>query len=186
MDIEIDNYPVSDLPQRFLIGKQALYNRLDALDLKPTRVGNRSFINATQLKLLDDLHEHLLAGKTMAEFTTSSPLDKVDESSGLVEYNPKILDLITAISKAVEMAIPQRSPLWYSIELEKAIAHGWWLTTGEIQQLIGVKPVAKTGKQTYQRGSFIFTKEGKVGSQIAWSVKKNSPTQSRGDNSPSS
>jgi hypothetical protein len=174
MDISIENYPVSDLPLRFLIGKQALYNRLDALDLKPTKVGKRAFVNGEQLKLLDELHAHILEGKTMAEFkSATSQLDKVDKSSGLTTEHPETLtNLIEVISKAIERTTPQRSPLWYMNELEQAVNKNWWLTTSEIQRLIGVKPVTQKGTQAYPRGCFLFTKAGKLGRQTVWKIDK--------------
>ena len=60
-------------------------------------------------------------------------------------------------------------------ELEQAQDQGWMLTTAEIQKSIGVKPTASKGTSTYQRGSFIFIKAGKIGSQTAWRVTKHIP-----------
>lgn len=204
MEIEIDNYPVADLPSRFDLGKQAVYNRLEALDIKPTKVGKRSYISATQLQTLDRIHAHINQGGSMADFQSplqspdleissldamnktsgrltsaensldTSPLDTMDKSSGIVENNLEVLvNLIAgAVSQTIASTVQQRSPLWYMSELERAEAQGWMLTTAEIQQLIGVKPTAATGTSTYQRGSFTFTKAGKIGSQTAWRVTK--------------
>ena len=71
MEVEIDNFPVSELQSRFNLGKQAVYNRLDALDIKPFKSGNRAYITADQLQLLDRIHEHLIQGGTMADFQSS-------------------------------------------------------------------------------------------------------------------
>ncbi len=80
MNAEIDNFPVSQLQSRYSIGKQAVYNRLDALGVKPFKEGNRSYITAMQLRLLDELHQHIAAGGTMADFSAdkASPADTVD------------------------------------------------------------------------------------------------------------
>ena len=80
-----------------------------------------------------------------------------------------------AVSQTIASTVQQRSPLWYMSELEQAQAQGWLLTSSEIQHLIGVKPTAAKGTSTYQRGSFTFTKVGKIGSQTAWQVIKNVP-----------
>lgn len=205
MEIEIDNYPVADLPSRFDLGKQAVYNRLEALGIKPTKVGKRSYISATQLQTLDRIHAHIHQGGSMADFQSppqspdleispldamdktsgrltsadnnleTSPLDTMGKSSGLVEPNLEALvNLIAgAVSQTIASTIPTRSPLWYMSELERAEAQGWLLTTAEVQQLIGVKPSPSKGTSTYQRGSFIFTKAGKIGGQTAWQVTKN-------------
>lgn len=37
MMTDIDPYPVSELTNRYNIGKQAVYNRLEALDIKPKK-----------------------------------------------------------------------------------------------------------------------------------------------------
>jgi hypothetical protein len=58
-------------------------------------------------------------------------------------------------------------------ELKEASEEGWLLTTKEIQELIGVKPRTKKGENTYIRGSFSFTKSGKIGGQTAWKVTNN-------------
>jgi hypothetical protein len=192
------------LPSRFNLGKQAVYNRLETLGIKPTKIGKRSYISATQLHTLDRIHAHINQGGSMANFQSqeSSPVDAMDTTSGrltstensqetslldaidttsrLVKNNLEtennleaLVNLIAgAVSQAIANSIPTRSPLWYLSELEQAEAHGWWLTTAEIQQLIGVKPTAAKGTLSYQRGSFAFVKTGKIGSQTAWRVTK--------------
>ena len=48
---DIDPYPVSELQSRYSIGKQAVYNRLDALKIKPEKHGNRSYISLLKVNL---------------------------------------------------------------------------------------------------------------------------------------
>jgi hypothetical protein len=104
-----------------------------------------------------------------------SPVDRLDTSTGLPQNNLEVLmNLVTAgVAQAIVSNAPSRSPLWYMGELERAEAQGWLLTTAEVQQLIGVKPSPSKGTSSYQRGSFIFTKAGKIGGQTAWQVTKN-------------
>ena len=223
MEIKIDNYPVADLPSRYELGKQQVYNRFVALGIKPSKVGKRAYITNAQLQSLDRLHAHISQGGTMAEFDfptqppdaenspldvldktnghlisshhspKTSPLDTIDTTSGrLISQEVSQLDAINktsgmgennleafvnliagTVSQAIASTVPTRSPLWYMSELEQAQAQGWRLTTSEIQQLIGVKPTVGKGVSTYRRGSFIFTKAGKIGTQTAWKVTKN-------------
>ncbi|PSN17480.1 hypothetical protein C7271_17510 [filamentous cyanobacterium CCP5] len=63
-------------------------------------------------------------------------------------------------------------PLWYLDVLEQACTRGWQLTTEEVEQLIGVKPHCEKGEMVYQRGSWRFTKVGRLGVQTAWQVSK--------------
>ncbi len=191
MKTEIDNFPVSQLQSRFSLGKQAVYNRLQQLDIKPFKEGNRSYITADQLQLLDQLHEHINQGGTMAEFPKSaaSPVDKldtpVDKAASLVDTVERgmtksaannldvLVQVVSAgVEKAIASSVQAKSPLWYMGELKRAVDEDWLLTTKEIQQLIGVKPRTKKGESTYTRGSFSFVKSGKIGGQTAWKVVK--------------
>ena len=185
METVLDNFPVSQLQSRFNIGKQAVYNRLDALKIKPFKEGNRSYLKPEQLELLDKLHEYVTHGGTMAEF--KSQLDKVDSPLDTVDSKVDGLDdlvkssqsndlelLVQVLSASVEKAITSgksKSPLWYMKELKEATEEGWLLTTSQVQKLIGVKPKTKKGENTYTRGSFSFVKSGNIGTQTAWKVK---------------
>ena len=183
MNAEIDNFPVSQLQSRYSIGKQAVYNRLDALDIKPFKEGNRSYITAMQLRSLDELHQHIAAGGTMADFSAKKALgERVDSQLDMVESQLDIVDkpslptqaanlgeLVKAIAQAVQ---PPADPLHYMDVLERAAEKGWLLTTAEVKQLISVKPKTSKGEKVYKRGCWLFQKAGKIGAQTAWRVSK--------------
>ena len=139
---DIDPYPVAELQNRYNLGKQAVYNRLDALKIKPSKQGNRSYITLEQLHLLDQLHEHIANGGTMADFqsppmeSTFGLVDSVDKPTGLSRTD----DLISLIERIVAAVKPTREPLAHLEQLEKAFANNWLITTSEVQKLIGVKP----------------------------------------------
>lgn len=187
METVLDNFPVSQLQSRFNIGKQAVYNRLDALNIKPLKEGNRSYLKPEQLELLDQLHEYITQGGTMAEFksqldTLDSKVDRLDskvsgQDSIVKSSQGNDLELIIKlVSAGIEKALTSdksKSPLWYMKELKEASEEGWLLTTSQIQELIGVKPHTKKGSDTYTRGSFSFVKSGKIGTQTAWKVISN-------------
>ncbi len=44
VETEIDPYPVSELTTRFGIGRTALYARLNALTIVPTKQGGKAFL----------------------------------------------------------------------------------------------------------------------------------------------
>ncbi len=73
---------------------------------------------------------------------------------------------------------PPTDPLWYMEALERAYAGNWMLTSGEIERLIGVKPNCPKGSESFQRGSWLFVKAGKVGTQTGWRVKKENEERS--------
>lgn len=166
----IDPYPVSQLMSRYGIGKQAVYNRLDALNIKPTKQGNRSYISLDQLQALDSLHDHIAAGGTMANFqsppseSSLSLVDSVDRPTGLSKTD----DLITLIERIAAALRPTEQPLAHLEQLEKAVANNWLLTTTDVMRVIGVKPKG----DSFARGSFTFIRSGKIGNQSAWRVTK--------------
>jgi hypothetical protein len=94
---DIDPYPVSSLTNRYNIGKQAVYNQLEALKIKPADHSNRSYISSYQLQALDRLHQHIASGGTTADFEASitssflSPVDSLDTSSGLTRTDDLVM-----------------------------------------------------------------------------------------------
>lgn len=60
--------PVADLPARYGLGRAALYNRLNYLQLKPEKIGNKAYVNENQLQILDELNEYIEQRGTMEGF----------------------------------------------------------------------------------------------------------------------
>ena len=216
---------INELQERYGITRKPLYSRIKSLELDLGKnADNKTFANDEQVKLLDQLHDHLKAGGKLKSFvpitdveiehdhdtvhdtskniTTQStthykikPSKQDDESiaiNGLVpikqdenfttrattqesiitthsttQHNQK--ELLAQIALLITEA---KDPLWNLEALERAIANEWLLTTAQIKSLIGTKPYCKKGKNSYERGSFMFTKSGKIGNQTAWKVSK--------------
>ena len=173
MNAEIDNFPVSELQNRSNIGIQAVYNRLEALSIKPNKEGNRSYITADQVRLLDDLHSHIKAGGTMTNFTPGS-IERVNRPVSPVGASSLPLQAANfeELVRAIAAVIKPTEPLQYMEVLERAAEKEWLLSTSEVRALIGVKPKTKKGEDTYKRGSWLFVKSGKIGGQTAWRVTK--------------
>jgi hypothetical protein len=81
------------------------------------------------------------------------------------------LELVEALAHAVQPPSPLRN--WR--ELQEAADRGWLITTTQVQQLTGAKPAVRGGETTWGRGSFTFTKAGKIGNQLAWKVNHSRP-----------
>lgn len=174
MEANIENFPLSNLSSRYQIGRQALYNRMYALGIKPQKAGNRAYVTSRQLDHLDSLHDHIVAGGTLAEFM--SEVDTLDMSTGgavttITEFTGNSMgDLTQLITTAVCQsiaAIISPSPIAYMECLEKAIEKKWMLATSEVRSLIGIQPKADRDG-LYRRGGFVFKKVGKVGRESAW------------------
>jgi hypothetical protein len=66
-DAQIDRIALPQLQDRYDIGRTAVYSRIQSLQIEPERKGNKAYISADQLKLLDELHDHLQRGDSMAD-----------------------------------------------------------------------------------------------------------------------
>jgi hypothetical protein len=167
---------LKDLMERYnLNSRQSLYARFKSLGLSLEK-GERGKINASpeQVELLDELDEHLKKGGSLKSFLPSvdgvvvGNLESVENES-IVSGEQQMLEMLVG---AIASNLQPRSPLWYHEELEKAATGGWLLTSKEIKDLIGVKPVCKKGEDVFTRGCWQFTKAGKIGGSSAWLVEK--------------
>jgi hypothetical protein len=177
--ITVDSLPVAQLPTRYSISRSVLYNRLSDLKIETEKRGNKAYVNADQLRLLDDAHNAIQQGISMAEFLVSRGLsDKHTEPSNgqsgrqsdgqltAVEYPALVATLMHAIA-----ALPstQPDPLANLELLEKACSRGWLLSTSQLAPLLGVKSL--TGKEIHRYG-FTFTRVGRNGTESAWAIAK--------------
>ncbi|MDJ0736770.1 MAG: hypothetical protein QNJ47_22345 [Nostocaceae cyanobacterium] len=83
-----------------------------------------------------------------------------------------IAESLSKLEQILASRLQPPDPLWYMNVLERAQASGWIMSTEEVEQLIGVKPRCEAGKDSFQRGCWVFVKTGKMGSQTAWRVIK--------------
>ncbi|MBW4619294.1 MAG: hypothetical protein KME17_08035 [Cyanosarcina radialis HA8281-LM2] len=170
--------------------RQSIYNWCEALNISLAK-DNNGHVYATpeQIEQLDRLSEHLKkSGNTMASFTPITPVEiaQLDASADRI-IDSSIDGVIDTLAdsqwtgelvKAIASLRPH-NPLWYLKELDQARASSWLLTTAEVQQLIGVKPVTRKKDRAYRRGSWTFLKSGKIGRQTAWRVLNNSELRNR-------
>jgi hypothetical protein len=114
----------------------------------------------------------------MTQIAAESKIPSSSPTSPHIEPNQSLLLLLTKISSSLArletiVSQPQtQNPLWYMDILEKAEAANWILSTDEVEQLIGVKPHGHHDETSFERGSWIFIKTGKIGAQIGWKVSK--------------
>lgn len=179
---EIDRIPVNQLPERYALARSALYKRLEALNIKPERIGNKAYINADQLRLLDDLHMFVQQGGTNAEFRERHGLGKAEDddfelSTGLSTVQPSLVHLITTIASEVAARLqPQATadPFEYLKVLEQAYQNGWLLRTSELAYLLDLSPtLIQQYGESFSEAGFVFTRAGyRSGGDIAWRISK--------------
>lgn len=187
--MEIDRVPITQLPSRYSIARSALYTRLKDLQIEPFKEGKKAYVNAEQLQLLDDLHEHIQRGGTTSEFLKQrkgTGQSRTEESGALIQDSPgQILSMQPGALVAVVEAIVKRlmpntgSHLSYLRELEEACDSGWLLSTSEVADLLGLSPktVASYG-QEFEDAGFVFTRAGtRKRGEIAWAIDKSSPLE---------
>ena len=182
---------VSQLCDRYnLNSRKSLYTRLKGVGIEElTKKDNKSIATEGQIKLLDQQHEHLKNGGTIKNFvpttqaevilhnTSSNPdissiVETAQHNTELTTQTQLLGDIVESVTVAIAPYMQPTDPLWYMTILERARVQEWELTTSQVKELIGVKPVCNSGKRTFKRGSFIFVKSGKIGNQTAWKVQK--------------
>lgn len=108
---------------------------------------------------------------------TPTPSPSVNQSNkNLTEVLVEISQSLSKLEQILTSHWQSPNPLWYMDVLERAQSANWLLTSEEIEQLIGVKPKCEPGKDSFQRGCWIFTKAGKMGLQTAWRISKYTDT----------
>ena len=174
---DIDPNPVAALPDRFSTSKQTVYTRMEALGISPFKQGKRAYIHLDQLHQLDALHEHLAAGGHLQDFSTSAiaietrPVERVDVSNQAISNTDAPLTRLVSAAESLTgalMDIAAADPISNLRRLQEATENGWLLTTSQVWELTGAKPHG----QSWQRGSFVFRKTGKIGREASWSVER--------------
>ncbi len=184
----IDRIPVNQLSDRYKLARSAVYKRMADLGIEREKIGNRAYVSAEQVALLDELHSFIGVGGNVAEFIARKGLDKPNrqidsdssgQSSGLALDQSDMVKLISAI--AAEMAnnlqpslAPPPDPLAYYETLEKAARGGWKLRTSELANLLQLTPQEiNSYGQTFYEAGFVFNRAGyRSGGETAWLVSK--------------
>lgn len=163
------------------ISKQAFYARVRALEMILEKdIGGKIDASPEQVELLDELDEHLKKGGSLKSFSLpTEPVPAVpmleDDFAPFKEEREEdreYVGIARLLEIVAEKEASKRSPLWHHRELNDAAKEGWLLTTKEVKEIIGVKPVCKKGSDVFIRGCWQFTKAGKIGGAIAWLVEK--------------
>ncbi len=188
MSGEIDRYPVSQLPARYGdLARSAFYKRMDALGIKPVRIGARSYVSAEDVALLDELHRFIQGGGSAPEFVEMMGLnvseaeaeaDPPEESSGLANISSDMINLIRSLTAEIVANLNppanQVDPLAYYQFLEQAVQNKWELKSSEIEYLLK-RPVPQNTAygQTFREAGFLFRSVGRRSDgEVAWIVSK--------------
>ena len=185
-DSNIDRIPVNQLSDRYKLARSAVYKRMADLGIEREKIGNRAYVNAEQVKLLDELHSFIQVGGNVAEFIARKGLNapggkgsnngKAEQSSGLALNQSDMVKLVSAIAAemSAQMRLAPADPLAYYESLEKAARNGWKLRTSELAELLKLDPAEiNRFDQTFYEAGFVFNRAGfRSGGEAAWIVSK--------------
>ncbi|MBE9141041.1 hypothetical protein IQ254_28230 [Nodosilinea sp. LEGE 07088] len=185
---EIDRYPVNQLQDRYSLARSAVYKRMEQLGIVPKKVGQRSYIGAQELTLMDELHVFINQGGSAAEFVEARGLrqqpgnhgngnGQSNSGSDLATTPGDFGGLISAIVSEVLSRVGMGSepdPLKYFETLENAARNGWLLSTSELAALVDLSPQEVEGYgDRFTEAGFVFSRAGyRKNREIAWKVTK--------------
>ena len=125
-----------------------------------------------QLETKSETQPEDLATSAIEEPILLSSEPQIASDRQLLQQLKAIADSLVKLEQTLASRLQPSNPLWYMDVLEKAEIANWVLTTDEVEHLIGIKPQCHHNETSFHRGSWVFTKAGKIGSQTGWRVKK--------------
>lgn len=181
---EIDRYPVNQLQDRYSLARSAVYKRMEQLGITPKKVGQRSYIGAQELRLMDELHVFINQGGSAAEFIEARGLRQQSGNNGngqtgsgsdLTIAPNDFGGMIGALAELMgRMGFGQPDPTKYFETLENAAQNGWLFSTSELAGLLdlSLREIEGYGDRFAEAG-FVFSRSGyRKNGEIAWRVTK--------------
>ena len=188
MNTEIDRFPVSELRDRYQIGRTALYERMNTLAIKPSKQGTKSYLSGEQLRRMDDLELHLKSGGGLANFAQPVQQTFSEQNEQLSVQNSQAISAAqssamgTVIEGIVQSVFTRIAPqpaqagmrLAHLRELEEAYEKKWILSTSELADLLGLSTNTVRGYgDQFEEAGFAFTRAGtRSRGEVAWKIGK--------------
>ena len=188
MNIEIDRFPVSELRDRFNIGRTALYERMNTLSIKPVKQGTKSYVSGEQLLRMDKLDLHLKSGGGLADFsqtvqqTSGGQTEQlslpISQSVSPVQPSAMVSVIEGIVQSVFTRLAPQPAQagmrLAHLRELEEAYEKKWILSTSELADLLGLSATTVRGYgDQFEEAGFVFTRSGtRSRGEVAWKIEK--------------
>lgn len=170
----LDNISVVQMQDRYSLStRQAVYNRLDKLGIKPVK----GKITAAELAQMDQLHLEQSDPNKGSTLSLSSPSTRqIKKSTGQLDNPAQQPEMMMAMFEMLARMQPTapvpdpREELRSRLALLRQCAEdNVLLPTSELAPLLGL-PSLNT-KQTCSRYGYRITRAGKHGAQIAWKIE---------------
>lgn len=164
---------IKELLERYnLKSRQSIYSWCEAAGIKlSSDEQGIKYASEDVIAILDKLQSHIDNGGTLKTFIkpitptvieTDSKLDTVQDTHIDTVFNNSVLGELS------KLIVNEYNPLRHHQLLKEAALEGWILSTDEVYKLIGTKPKG----ERFVRGSWVFNRCGKVGSQAGWIVER--------------
>jgi hypothetical protein len=160
---------MADLATRWGVTPNTVSRRLGFLGIKPIRQGNFRFLTPEQLKLAEQLHQHILSGRPQESF----PRQEQAEGGQVVRHVPQVPQVAGHVPAeamaALAAALQPADPLRRARGLAEAADRGLVLTNDDMAALLGQGVSSwRDGHQAY---GYVFTRH-KQGAQVLWTVAR--------------
>ena len=183
---------ILDLLSRYnLNSRTGLYKRINFLKIKLLKDNNdKAFASEGQLKLLDQLDQHIKGGGKMATFIKPSPVNVIQTNSEQTSEQKNgyksehqsehqslqkttaedlLENLVTAIISNINST---ENILKKHILLQKCYENKWLLNTKELEKIVNKKVKKNKNKNYCIMSGWKFVITGKDGNQNLWEIKK--------------
>ncbi len=172
---EIDRIAIAGLEKQYSIPRSVLYDRMNALGIKRTKIGSRAYIDGSSLQMLNDLDAHMKAGQPMALFLES--IDKPSEQTEIIVAGQSTGQTEILIKAIAYLMNQQPSDGFYAWQkLEEVSKHNWHIPTSQLLLLLSRATIPPLDDhQRFSRMGFRFHRMGKVGREYEWRVTKVQP-----------
>lgn len=180
MEVQLDRIGIVDLEKQYGISRSVLHERMNALNIKRTKIGNKSYIDSSAIQLLDELHAHIKSKQPMALF-----LEKIGIQQERHQSTDKLATLVPTVnhqstdnleSRLVIQLLPAPTlvhPLENHRILLETARDGFVLPTSQLLPLLSRKSLpALDDHNRFNSHGFTFWKSGKMGNEYGWRVTK--------------
>lgn len=179
---EIDRIAIAGLEKQYGIPRSVLYDRMNALGIKRTKIGSRAYIDGEALQLLNNLDAHMKAGQPMALFLESvekpSEQTKIAVAGQATGQTEILIKALAQLNEVVAHLMNQQpgEELYAWQKLEEVSEHNWHIPTSQLLSLLGRTTIPSLDDHhRFSRMGFTFHRMGKVGRQYEWRVSKMQP-----------
>jgi len=164
---------IKELLERYnLKSRQSIYSWCEAAGIKlQSDEQGIKYASEDAIAILDKLQIHINNGGTLKTFMKPVTPDIINGDTSLDTVQDTHIDTVfdnSVLRELSKLIVNEYNPLRHHQLLKEASKEGWILSSSEVYKLIGTKPKG----EYFVRGSWAFSRCGRVGSQSGWIVER--------------